>query len=727
MSGEAVFGFVAHDEFARNSHRDKSENARRGDSMTKATPIERIRNVGVMAHIDAGKTTVTERILFFTGKRHKIGEVHDGQAAMDWMVQEQERGITITSAATTAYWRDYRVNIIDTPGHVDFTAEVERSLRVLDGTVALFCAVGGVQPQAETVWRQAEKYRVPRIAFVNKMDRTGADFERVVEEIRQELGANAVPVVIPIGAEGAFAGVIDLVDMKAIYYDEAPTGAVIREEEIPADLVDKAREAEAVMIERISEQDDGLMEKFLEGETPNRDEVVRAIRKATIGGRFIPVLCGAAFKNKGVRRLLDAIVDYLPSPTDLPPVIGASQDSDKELIRKPSDEAPLAALAFKVQADKHMGKITYVRVYSGVLEAGAQVYNSTRDKMQRIGRLFEMHANDREAIQTLHAGQVGAVVGLGDTRTGDTICSKDRPILLESIEFPAPVIGVAVSPASREDRDKLSVALHRLAEEDPTFVVRSNAETGEVIISGMGELHLEIIIDRLRREFGVDVQSDRPQVAYRETILGDIEHEYRHVKQTGGRGQYAHAVLRIEATGPGSGFQFEDKITGGKITREYINGIERGIVEAMLEGPYAGFPMVDIKVTVLDGSMHDVDSSEQAFRTCGRVGFREGCEKVGLELLEPVMSVEVTAPEEYTGAVTGSLCSKRGKIMSMDTKGGAAVLRGRVPMAEMFGYASELRNLTSGRGTFTMHFEHYEAVPFSIAENIVEDRKNKDT
>ena len=695
--------------------------------MTKATPIDHVRNVGVMAHIDAGKTTVTERILFFTGKRHKLGEVHDGEAAMDWMVQEQERGITITSAATTAYWRDHRINIIDTPGHVDFTAEVERSLRVLDGTIALFCAVGGVQPQAETVWRQAEKYRVPRIAFINKMDRTGADFERVVEEIRAELGANAVPVVIPIGVEGTFQGVIDLVHMRAVYYDDAPgVGATIRVEDIPDDLMEAARNAEERMIERISEQDDQLMEKFIEGDTPEPAEVLRAIRKATIDGRFIPVLCGAAFKNKGVRLLLDAVVDYLPSPTDLPPVIGACAESNQELIRQPQDDAPLAALAFKVQADKHMGKLTYVRVYSGKLEAGAQVFNSSRNKVQRVGRLFEMHANDREAVDALLPGHVGAVVGLGETRTGDTLCSREHPIVLESIEFPAPVIGVAVSPASRDDRDKLSKALHRLAEEDPTFIVKSNQETGEVVISGMGELHLEIILDRLRREFNVGVESDRPQVAYRETILGTVEHEYRHVKQTGGRGQYAHMKFRIEPTNPGDGFQFRDEISGGKISREYLNAIERGVVDAMAEGLYAGFPMVDIRVTVFDGSMHDVDSSEQAFRTCGKMGFREACRKAGMELLEPLMSVEVTAPEDYTGAVTGSLCSKRGRVQGMDTKAGAAILQGYVPLAEMFGYASDLRNLTSGRGTFTMHFEHYEAVPFAIAEEIIEKRKEKD-
>ncbi len=689
----------------------------------KATPIERIRNVGVMAHIDAGKTTVSERILFFTGKRHKIGEVHDGEAKMDWMIQEQERGITISSAATTTYWRDHRINLIDTPGHVDFTAEVERSLRVLDGTVALFCAVGGVQPQAETVWRQAEKYGVPRIAFVNKMDRTGADFDRVVLEIREELGANAVPVVIPIGAEAEFCGIIDLVEMKAIYFDEAPTGATIREEPIPDEWKARAREAEAAMIERISEQDDPLMGKFIEGITPEKDEVVRAIRKATIDGRFIPVLCGAAFKNKGVRKLLDAIVDYLPSPVDLPPVIGTSLESNQELIRRPRDDAPLAALAFKIQSDKHMGKLTYVRVYSGTLGMGAQVYNSSVEKVQRVGRLFEMHANDREPIELLHAGEVGAVVGLSDTLTGHTLCSREHPILLESIEFPTPVIGVAVSPASTDDRDKLAHALHRLADEDPTFVVRSNQETGEVIISGMGELHLEIILDRLKREFGVSVISDRPQVAYRETILAPIDHEYRHIKQTGGRGQYAHMVFRIEPTEPGSGFQFEDEVTGGKISREYLSAIERGIVEEMTKGPYAGFPIVDVLVTVYDGSMHDVDSSEQAFRTCGRMGFREACLRAGLELLEPIMSVEVTVPDEHTGAVTGNLCSKRGRITGMESRANATILQAMVPLAEMFGYASEIRNLTSGRGTFTMQFEHYESVPYAIAEKVVEERK----
>ncbi len=691
--------------------------------MTRNVDISQVRNIGMMAHIDAGKTTVTERILYFTGKSHKMGEVHDGEAQMDWMAQERERGITITSAATTTYWRYHRINIMDTPGHVDFTAEVERSLRVLDGTVALFCAVGGVQPQSETVWRQAEKYDVPRIAFVNKMDRTGADFERVVEEIKEELGANAVPVVIPIGAGEEFEGLIDLADMKAVYFDDTPSGVRIREEPIPDALVGHAREAAEVMIERISEQDDNLMEKFVEGIAPERDEVVAAMRKATIEGRIIPVLCGAAFKNKGVRRLLDAIVDYLPSPSDLPPTVGAHDESEEAILRQPNDDAPLAALAFKVQTDLHMGKLTYVRVYSGMIEAGAFVHNASRDKRQRVGRIFEMHANDREAIDTLHAGDVAAIVGLADTYTGDTICCEDQPILLESIDFPAPVIGVAVSPQSRGDRDKLARALARLAEEDPTFIVRADPETGEVIISGMGELHIEIIIDRLRREFGVAVDVSRPQVAYRETIVRAVEHEHKHVKQTGGHGQYAHVCMRIEPGESGSGFQFENEVTGGRIPREYMPAIERGILDAMAEGPYAGFPMVDVRVVVDDGSAHDVDSSDMAFRTCGRDGFRAACRKAGLELLEPVMRVEATVGDDHTGAITASPCSKRGRIEKMENRGKTVILTALVPLGEMFGYSSELRTLTSGRGEFSMHFERYEAVPYALAEEIVEERR----
>ena len=693
--------------------------------MASDTDIARIRNVGLTAHIDAGKTTVTERMLYFAGRTHRLGEVHDGEATMDWMVQEQERGITITSAATTAYWKDHRINIIDTPGHVDFTAEVERALRVLDGTVALFCAVGGVQPQSETVWRQAEKYRVPRVAFINKMDRIGADFDRVVQAIRSELGANAVPVVLPIGAEDAFEGIIDLVDMKAVYYDEKPKGIAIREEPIPEELLEKARAAEEVMIERISEQDDRLMEKFLEGETPGRDECVAAMRRATISGDIIPVLCGAAFKNKGIRRLMDAVIDYLPSPLDLPPVIGARKEANTEIVRHPKDDSPLAALAFKIQADRHMGKLTFVRVYSGILRSGEVVYNSTRDKRQRVGRLFEMHADDRQAIEMLHAGEVGAVVGLGDTRTGDTICNEKHPIVLESIEFPTPVIGMAMKPLSRSDRDNLQKALIRLADEDPTFTVSANQETGEVIVSGMGELHLEIIVDRLKREFNVSTEVGKPQVAYRETIVGSVEHEHRHVKQTGGHGQFAHVVIRIEPGDPGTGLQFENRVVGGRIPREYIPSVERGVIDAMAEGPYAGFPMVDVRVTLLDGSAHEVDSSEMAFRTCAAMGFRDACRTAGLELLEPVMSVEVTASEDHTGAVTSSLLGKRGQIVDMEMRGRASITRARVPLAEMFGYSSELRNMTSGRGEFTMHFEHYEAVPFALAEEIVSKRKEK--
>ena len=691
--------------------------------MPRGNDIGRIRNVGLTAHIDAGKTTVTERILYFAGRTHRLGEVHDGEATMDWMVQEQERGITITSAATTAYWKDHRINVIDTPGHVDFTAEVERSLRVLDGTVALFCAVGGVQPQSETVWRQAEKYRVPRIAFINKMDRTGADFDGVVEDIREELGANAVPVVLPIGAEDRFEGIIDLVDMKAVYYDDTKEGVTIREEAIPDEFLEKARAAEAVMIERISEQDDRLMEKFLEGETPDRNECIAAMRGATIAGDVIPVLCGAAFKNKGVRRLMDAIIDYLPSPLDLPPIIGAQKESNAEILRQPKDDSPLAALAFKIQADKHMGKLTYVRVYSGVLKSGEVVYNSTRDKRQRVGRLFVMHADNRQVVETLHAGEVGAVVGLGDTRTGDTICTEKHPIVLESIEFPAPVIGLAVTPESRIDRDNLSKALIRLAEEDPTFTVAANEETGDVVISGMGELHLEIIVDRLKREFNVSTQVGKPQVAYRETVVGSVEHVHKLVKQTGGHGQYAHVKMEVRPAEPGSGLHFEDRVTGGRIPKEYIPAVERGVVDAMAKGPYAGFPMVDVFVVLLDGSSHDVDSSEMAFRTCARQGFRDACKKAGLQLLEPVMSVEVTAPEDHTGAITGSLCSKRGQVIDMESRGKASIIRARVPLAEMFGYSSELRNATSGRGEFTMQFEHYEAVPYALAEEIVEARK----
>jgi elongation factor G len=694
--------------------------------MNSTITIDKIRNIGLTAHIDAGKTTVTERILFFTGKHHKLGEVHDGEAVMDWMVQEQERGITITSAATTTHWLDHRVNIIDTPGHVDFTAEVERSLRVLDGTVALFCAVGGVQPQSETVWHQAEKYSVPRLAFINKMDRAGADFDRVVEEIKDEFGANAVPIVIPLIENEEFVGIIDLVDMQAIYYDEAPQGAILREEPIPETQRKRAEEAREIMIERVSEQDDELMELFINGEPAGRDAVMRAIRAATIKGELIPVLCGAAFKNKGIRKLLDAIVAYLPSPIDRPPVIDCRSDLNREIIRRPDDSAPLAALAYKIAADRHMGKITYIRVYSGILKSGETVYNSSREKKQRVGRLFLMHANKQTAIGELHAGGVGAVVGLSETGTGDTICSKEHPIVLETIEFPAPVISVAVTPESRPDREKLSRALSRLAEEDPTFTVKTNIESGEYVISGMGELHIEIIVDRLLREFMVNVTVGQPQVAYRETILGSVEFENKLVKQTGGHGQYAHIKFRLEPGDSGAGFQFKNEVKGGRVPREYIPAVERGFIDAMTKGPYAGFPMVDIQAVLYDGSYHDVDSSENAFRTCSRNGFKGACKKAGLQLLEPIMNVEVTTPEEFTGSVSGNLCSKRGRIIGMETRGKLSIITGEVPLAQMFGYSTEIRTITSGRGNFTMHFDHYEAVPFSLAEEIVAERKEKE-
>ncbi len=678
--------------------------------------MERVRNIGIAAHIDAGKTTVTERILFFTGKSHKLGEVHDGRAVMDWMPQERERGITITSAATTTHWKEHRINIIDTPGHVDFTAEVERSLRVVDGTVALFCAVSGVQPQSEAVWRQAERYRVPRIAFVNKMDRTGADFWAALGEIRSELGANAVPLVLPIGAEQEFRGLVDLLDMHAIFYEESAEGVQLREAPIPQELMDEARSAREQLVERASEQDDTLMEVFMEGRQPTRAELRGGLRAATIAGRLVPVLCGSAFRNKGVRRLLDAVVDFLPSPTDVPAVRG--QWEGAELERHADPAGPLAALAFKVQADRHVGKLTFLRIYSGVLRTGESVLNAGRDEQQRVTRLFEIHANRREAVDALYAGEVGAAVGLADTFTGDTLCDPKQPVVLEAMEFPAPVIDMALIPESRRDADRLGEALAHLADEDPTFVVRPDPETGQVVVSGMGELHLEIIVDRLRREFDVGVTPGRPQVAYRETATAAVEHEYRHVKQTGGRGQYAHVVIRLEPGEPGSGLQFEEKIVGGRIPREFIPAVRRGVVEATIEGPYAGYPVVDVSVTLVDGSAHDVDSSEQAFRTCGAAAFRGALHRADPRVLEPYMLVEVTMPEEHTGAVMGSLSARRGRILGVETKGGVQILRAKAPLADMFGYSTELRSMTSGRGTFSMHFERYEQVPRGIAEEL---------
>ena len=691
--------------------------------MARKFPLNKIRNIGIMAHIDAGKTTCSERILFYCGRIHKIGEVHDGAAIMDWMDQEQERGITITSAATTAEWKGHQISLIDTPGHVDFTAEVERSLRVLDGAVALFCAVGGVQPQSEQVWRQSEKYNVPKIAFINKMDRIGADFYKVVDRIHSILGANAVPMVIPIGKEDSLRGVVDLITMKAIIFDEADNGTAFHEEDIPADLVEVANTWRTNLVEKSAEQNDELLEKFLEGGELSEEEIRKVVREATIARRIIPVFCGSAFKNKGVQPMLDGVVAYLPSPMDIPPIIHAK---DETIIRHHEDNEPFAALAFKIMSDKHMGKFTYIRIYSGTLNAGDTVYNSVKDKVQRVGRLLRMHANRQENIEMAHAGDIVAVVGLSDTRTGDTLCDRNKPIVLESIEFPAPVISISIKPESRNDSDKMGEALHRLADEDPTFLVHFDEETEETIISGMGELHLEVLVERLKREFGVICQVGRPEVAYRETATSSVEGDYKHAKQTGGRGQYGHCYLRVEPTDPGHPFAFVNEVKGGNIPSEFIPAVEKGVIRAMVKGPYAGYPVVDIKVTVYDGSSHDVDSSEFAFIEAARVCFRTLFMKAHPELLEPVMSVEVVTPEDYMGGITGSICSRRGRIESMDDQHGMKVVRGMVPLSEMFGYSNDLRTMTSGRGSFTMHFERYETVLFSLAEQIIKKRRDQD-
>jgi elongation factor G len=683
-----------------------------------------MRNIGIMAHIDAGKTTCTERILYYTGISHKIGEVHDGEATMDWMEQEQERGITITSAATTCTWDDHQINIIDTPGHVDFTVEVERSLRILDGAIGLFCAVGGVEPQSETVWRQAEKYDVPRICFVNKMDRIGADFLVVVGQIEKELGANVVPLVLPIGAEDRYQGIIDLVKMHAVMYDN-DDGANFEITDIPEDMLADAEKWRHNMIEKVSESDEELLEKFCADEEIGEEELQRAIRKATQDHLICPVLCGSAFKNKGVQRLLDAVVEYLPSPVDLPPISGKCVEEGVDITRDPKDDAPVAALAFKVMADKHIGKLIFTRIYSGTLKAGSYVMNTTQGKRQRVGRLVKMHANRQEMVDELYAGEIGAVVGLADTVTGDTICDEDNPIHLEAIEFPAPVISVCVSLEKRADRDKLGKALAKLAEEDPTFVVTTDKETDDTIISGMGELHLEIIVDRLKREFGLEVNVGAPQVAYRETITAVTEINEKYAKQSGGRGQFAQCSLKVEPLDPGSGFEFENKIVGGVIPKEYIPAVEKGIVDAMEQGVWAGYPVVDVKVTLHDGKYHEVDSNEMAFRLCGNMAFKKAFMKGNPELLEPMMSVAVVTPEDYQGAVTSSICGKRGRINGMDMQGNAQLVKSIVPLSEMFGYSSEIRNISQGRASFTMQFEHYEAVPFSIAEEIVKKRQEE--
>jgi elongation factor G len=671
-----------------------------------------------MAHIDAGKTTTTERILFYTGVSHKIGEVHDGTATMDWMEQEQERGITITSAATTCTWNENRINIIDTPGHVDFTIEVERSLRVLDGAVAVFCSVGGVEPQSETVWRQADKYRVPRIAFINKMDRVGADFFRGVGMIRDRLKANPVPIQLPVGSEEHYKGVIDLVEMKEIIWLDESMGAKYDVFDIAPERLDEAIEYREKMIEEISSHDDELMEKYLGGVELTNDEIKAAIRKATTDIKICPVICGSAFKNKGVQNLLDCVIDYLPSPLDVPAIKGIDSKGE-EIERKASDEEPFSALAFKIMTDPFVGQLCFFRVYSGVLNAGSYVYNSTKDKKERIGRILKMHANKREEIKEVYAGDIAAAVGLKYTTTGDTLCLDDNSVILESIEFPEPVISIAIEPKTKADQEKLGISLSKLASEDPSFRVRTDEETGQTIISGMGELHLEIIVDRLMREFKVDANVGKPQVAYRETITKKVKVEGKFVRQSGGRGQYGHVWLEVEPQEPGKGYEFVDAIKGGVVPREYIPAVDKGIQEAMNTGVLAGFPVVDFKVSLIDGSYHEVDSSEMAFKIAGSMGFKEGCHKASPVLLEPIMSVEVVVPEEYMGDVIGDLNSRRGRIMGMEGRSGAQVVTAMVPLAQMFGYATDVRSATQGRATYSMTFDHYEHVPKSVSEEII--------
>lgn len=690
--------------------------------MARKYPLDKQRNIGIMAHIDAGKTTTTERILYYTGVNYKIGEVHDGTATMDWMEQERERGITITSATTQCFWNDHRINIIDTPGHVDFTIEVERSLKVLDGAVAVFCAVGGVEPQSETVWRQADKYHVPRIAFVNKMDRVGADFYRVVEMMKERLGARPLPIQLPWGAEDLFEGVVDLVKMKAIVWKGDLLGAKFEYVDIPSELTEKAEEYRKNLIEAVCEVDEALMEKYFEGEELTEEEIKSGLRKGTINLLFNPVLCGAAFKNKGVQPLLDAIVDYLPSPLDIPPIKGVNPITGEEEVRESSDDAPFAALAFKILTDPYMGQLTYFRVYSGHLDAGSYVLNSSKNKKERVGRLLKMHANKREEIKEIYAGDICATVGLKYTTTGDTLCAEDKPIILESMEFPEPVISVAIEPKTKADQEKLSSALNKLAQEDPSFRVKVDDETGQTIISGMGELHLEIIVDRLVREFKVEANVGNPQVAYREAIKKKVNQEGKYIKQTGGRGQYGHVWLEIEPLEPGKGFEFVNKIVGGTIPKEYIPAVEKGVIEALESGVLAGFPVVDVRVTLYDGSYHEVDSSELAFKIAASICFKEAMKKADPVLLEPIMKVEVVVPDEYMGDVMGDLSSRRGRIEGMEARGNVQVVRCKVPLKEMFGYATILRSLTQGRGTYTMIFDHYEEVPTNIAEEIIKSK-----
>jgi len=686
--------------------------------MPRQFSLEKTRNIGIMAHIDAGKTTTTERILFYTGKVHKMGETHEGAATMDFMEQEQERGITISSAATTAQWKGHRINIIDTPGHVDFTVEVERSLRVLDGSVTLFCAKGGVEPQTETVWRQADKYHVPRIAYINKMDIIGADFFNCVQMMKDRLKANAVPIQLPIGKEDSFQGIVDLVKMEAFFYKDE-LGKVVEEGPIPEDMKELAQKYRENLIEAVAEQDEELMNKYLEGEELTEEEIRAGIRKATIAANMVPVTCGSSYRNKGVQQLLDAVVDYLPSPLDIPPVSGVDPNTDEEVQRITDDNEPFSALAFKIIADPFVGKLCFFRVYSGTLSSGSYVLNSTKGKKERIGRLLLIHANHREDVDTVYAGDIAAAVGLKDTTTGDTLCDENHPVILESMEFPEPVIQIAIEPKTKAGQEKMSIALQKLSEEDPTFRAHTDPETGQTIISGMGELHLEIIVDRLMREFKVEANVGKPQVAYKETIRKAVKSEGKFVRQSGGRGQYGHCWIEIEPQEPGSGYTFVNKIVGGAIPKEYIPAIDAGIRDAMNNGVLGGYPVLDVKVTLVDGSYHEVDSSEMAFRIAASMAFKEGCRKADPVLLEPIMSVDVLVPDEYLGDVIGDINSRRGKIEGIEMRAGLKVVKAHVPLSEMFGYATALRSRTQGRGTFTMQFSHYEEVPKSIQESIV--------
>lgn len=687
--------------------------------MSRLYSLENTRNIGIMAHIDAGKTTSTERILYYTGASYKIGEVDEGTATMDWMEQEKERGITITSAATTCFWKDVRINIIDTPGHVDFTIEVERSLRVLDGAVAIFDAGQGVEPQSETVWRQADKYSVPRIAFINKMDKVGADFLESVKSMVDRLGANPVPVQIPIGAENTFRGPVDLIDMTAVYFDDETLGSKYVVDEIPEELRGLAQEYRDKMIERLADCDESIMEKYIAGEEVTPGEIRNALRKGTIEMKLTPVLCGSSFKNKGVQLLLDAVLSYLPSPLDLPPVKGIDVKTNAEVERRADDSEPFSALAFKIMTDPFVGQLTFFRVYSGVLNSGSYVYNSSKDTTERIGRILKMHANKREEIKTVYSGDIAAAVGLKSTTTGDTLCDKDKPIILEKMEFPEPVIGIAIEPKTKTDQERMGMALQKLAQEDPSFRVKTDEETGQTIISGMGELHLEIIVDRMLREFKVEANVGKPQVAYRETVKAKVESEGKYIRQTGGRGQYGHVWITVEPQPAGDGFVFENKVVGGSVPREYIPAVEKGIREALDSGVLAGYPVVDVKVSIFDGSYHDVDSSEMAFKIAGSMAFKDGAKRAKPVLLEPIMSLEVTVPEEYMGDVIGDINSRRGRIQSVRPRSAAQIIAAESPLSEMFGYATDLRSLTQGRATFTMQFARYEEAPRNISEQVV--------